>query len=314
MELERTGREPLVIPVHAYYVVAGIDGSVVTDREQWCVRVPRQKGEEVRMELAGTGLLDPSLRPRTEGDEILFPVTSPSAGDCRASFQPHPGRPELPPHELVGGIAIMQEDERKSAVLLLESRPSIHTVLFAESDVEGVYRTRRFRVLAGDPTTITDVTEYGHRFRIDLSAAYFSARLSTERQRVLEAVTPGERVLDMFTGVGPFAIVLSHKASLVVAADINPAAIHLLLDNLRRNRVRNVLPMLADAARLGSFPWKFDRVVMNLPHNSADFLGTAYSLCREGGTIHLYTIQEREGEFLEVIRSGPAGEVSERPV
>jgi tRNA (guanine37-N1)-methyltransferase len=118
----------------------------------------------------------------------------------------------------------------------------------------------------------------------------------------------------MFTGVGPFAITLAKRALVVVAADINPAAIHLLIDNLRTNRVQNVLPVLADAERLGALPWQFDRVIMNLPHSAADFLDVAYTLCRNGGTIHLYAIQEREGELLPRIRSGPAGRVSEHEV
>ena len=88
----------------------------------------------------------------------------------------------------------------------LRSRPSLHTVLFPLSEVEGEYRTRRFEVLAGEPTTRTTCTEYGNRLVIDLSLAYFSARLSTERQRIAGLMEEDECVLDMFAGIGPFAI------------------------------------------------------------------------------------------------------------
>ena len=108
--------------------------------------------------------------------------------------------------------------------------------------------------------------EYGHRFTVDLSAAYFSARLSSERQRILERMGDDEIVLDMFAGVGPFAITLAARAALVVASDINPQAIMLMLVNLAQNRMKNVLPVLADAHHLPAIiPWKFDRIVMNLP-------------------------------------------------
>ena len=98
------------------------------------------------------------------------------------------------------------------------------------------------------------MTEHGHRFTVDLAGAYFSARLSTERQRILDQVQEGEIILDMFAGVGPFAITLAARAALVVAADLNPQAIELMLENLARNRVKNVLPVLADARRLADYP------------------------------------------------------------
>ena len=135
----------------------------------------------------------------------------------------------------------MQDCDPAGAMNILASRPSLHSVLCAASEVSGEYRTREFKVLAGIPTTRTEVVEYGHRFTIDLSTAYFSARLSSERQRILERMGDNEIVLDMFGGVGPFAITLAARAALVVASDINPHAISLMLENLAQNRTNNVL-------------------------------------------------------------------------
>ncbi|KDE56010.1 class I SAM-dependent methyltransferase family protein [Methanoculleus sp. MH98A] len=285
------------------------------EKEQWCLAVPRREAEERRRRLLEEGLLDRRFRPRPEGDAILFPVAEEVPGAVRCEFEAVPERIDLPRHELVGGIAIMQENDPRGAERLLASRPSLETVLFPETAVEGEYRTRRFSVLAGVPTTRTRVTEYGHSFDVDLSLAYFSARLSTERQRILGAMAEGERVLDMFAGVGPFAITLAGKAGFVVAADLNPAAVHLLIENIALNRAGNVIPVLADAARLPrlGFP-PFDRVVMNLPLAAPEFLPAAAALCRDGGTIHLYALQEQEGEYLPLIREVTRGEVAERQV
>ncbi|WP_214041517.1 class I SAM-dependent methyltransferase family protein [Methanoculleus sp.] len=283
--------------------------------EQWCLAVPKREAEQARRRLLEEGLLDRGLRPRPEGDAVLFPVTEAVPGAVRCDFAAVPEQAVLPRHELVGGIAVVQEDDPEGAERLLASRPSLETVLFPQTAVEGEYRTRRFSVLAGVPSTRTRVTEYGLRFDVDLSLAYFSARLSTERQRVLEAMEEGERVLDMFSGVGPFAITLARRAALVVAADLNPAAVHLLVHNIALNRVRNVVPVLADAAhlpRLGFSP--FDRVVMNLPLAAPQFLTAAAALCRDGGTIHLYALEGREGEYLPLIREVTRGEVAERQV
>ncbi|HOT95370.1 MAG TPA: class I SAM-dependent methyltransferase family protein [Methanoregulaceae archaeon] len=288
----------------------------VGEREQWAVRVGRQDGEAERCRLLAAGLLDRTLRVRPDGvGHLLLPVLEPVEGAVRALFSPHAPRPELPRHELVGGIAILAEPDREAAERLRASRPSIRTVVAPIGHVEGPYRTRRFEVLAGEDSTVATVREHGLVFRVDLATVYFSARLSTERQRLLALVRPEERVLDMFAGAGPFALTLARVAGLVVAADINPAAVEAMVENCRANRVQNVLPLLADAARLPAlFSRSFDRVVMNLPLSPVPFLPAAFSLCRPGGTIHLYHLQETEGEALPALAGYPVAKVSERRV
>jgi tRNA (guanine37-N1)-methyltransferase len=284
-------------------------------REEWCLRVPRSAGEKRRLELLREGLLDTTLLLRTEGDELLLPLKAPSEGCERALFEEVPERPPLPRHDLVGGIAVLLEGGRSEAELLLRSRPSIHTVLAPEGPVEGEFRTRRFTSLAGVPTTRTRYTEYGLRLEIDLSLAYFSPRLSGERQRVLGLVGPGERVLDMFAGVGPFALTLAGKAGVVYAADINPGAVGLLVENVALNRAENLLPILADAARLpGILPRVFDRVVMNLPFGAVGFLDAALALCRPGGTVHLYAMVGAEGALDPVLEEKGLEILGERVV
>ena len=283
--------------------------------EQWCVRVPAAQGEKTRQTLIREGALDKTLRIRRDGTMLLIPVTGPRGGAGRCRFEPNTARPRLPRHELVGGIAIMQECDRDGAALILAARPSLHTVACASGEVAGEYRTRKFEVLAGRPTTRTEVVEHGHRFIVDLSRAYFSARLSSERQRILARVRQGETVLDMFSGVGPFAITLAAKARLVAAADLNPEAVVLMIENIRKNRSRNVLPVLADAHHLPSLvPGGFDRVVMNLPLSGTEFLEDAFSLCRPGGSIHFYSLVSGEGEHCARIRELGGEVAAERVV
>jgi len=284
-------------------------------RESWCLRVPKSTGEEKRREFLKEGLLDTGLVLRTDGDDLLLPVRESREGCERAVFEELPERPDLPRHDLIGGIAVILDPGSEGAELLLHSRPSIHTVLSPEGPVEGEFRTRRFTVAAGEPTTRTRYTEYGFRFEIDLSEAYFSPRLSGERQRVLALMNEGERVLDMFAGVGPFAITLAGRAGVVYAADINPGAVSLMMKNIPLNRVRNVLPLLADAGRLADIlPSGFDRVVMNLPFGAVRFLETAIALCRPGGTIHLYAMVGGEGALTRTLREKRCRIIGERVV
>ncbi|PKL60336.1 MAG: methyltransferase [Methanomicrobiales archaeon HGW-Methanomicrobiales-4] len=259
--------------------------------QQWCLRVSRDGAEEIRKMLLSEGILDRTLKIRPDEDRLLFPILFEREGAILAEFEPLRQRAELPRHELVGGIAILQEDDPTGAGIILSERPSVHTVLFAESAVQGEFRTKMFRVLAGEETTVTIHTEYGRTFRIDLEKAYFSARLASERQRIVEMMKDGEEVLDMFAGVGPFAIMLAEKASVVWACDLNPEAVSLLIHNTITNRVSNIVPVLADAGMLPDiFGEKFDRVIMNLPLMADRFLKAAFSLCRSGGVIHFYSL------------------------
>jgi tRNA (guanine37-N1)-methyltransferase len=283
--------------------------------EQWGVRVPTKKGEDMRQALLREGILDLTLKVLHDGDNLVFPVFEEREGISRYVFEDQPGRIALPRHELVGGIAIMQENDPAGADSILASRPSLHTVLFPESEISGEYRTREYTVLAGTATTLTEVNEHGHRYKVDLANAYFSARLSTERQRIAEKTGNNECVLDMFTGVGPFAIALASRAAFIVAADLNPRAVLLLIENIRKNKAGNILPVLADARRLRRIlPWQFDRIIMNLPLAGTDFLPDAFPLIRPGGTIHFYSLVSREGEHIDRIRELGGIEVTERMV
>jgi tRNA (guanine37-N1)-methyltransferase len=283
--------------------------------EQWCILVPVQKGEELRRILVEEGVLDLSLKVRRDGSHLFLPVIEQREGAVRDDFEPQPERLVPPRHELVGGIAIMQDYDQAGAEKILASRPSVHTVLCTAGVVSGEYRTRNFEVLAGIPTTRTDVIEYGHRFVVDLSTAYFSARLSSERQCILSRMGDNETVLDMFAGVGPFAITLAKRAALVFASDINPDAILLMLANLVQNRTKNVLPILGDAHHLpASMPCRFDRIIMNLPMSGIAFLPDAFRLCKPGGIIHFYSLVSKEGEHHGAISELGGVTVSERIV
>jgi tRNA (guanine37-N1)-methyltransferase len=278
--------------------------------QQWCLRVSRDGAEEIRRMLLSKGLLDRTLRIRTDGDDLLFPVLCEGDGAFLAEFEVLHQRVDLPRHELVGGIAILHEDDPAGAATILNERPSVHTVLFAESQVEGEFRTKRFKILAGEESTVTIHTEYGHTFRIDLEKAYFSARLASERQRIVGLMHDGEEVLDMFAGVGPFSIMLAENASVIWACDLNPDAISLLIRNIVTNRILNIVPILADAGMLPDiFGKRFDRVIMNLPLMTDRFLSTAFSLCRPGGVIHCYALVSDEDEEYLLLKDFPVKSV-----
>lgn len=281
--------------------------------QQWCLQIPVREGEEVRRKLIAAGKADRSLKPHVFGGSLFIPVLEETG--MQTEFSPARVHEELPRHEQIGGVVILQEDDPAEAEKILAARPSTHTVLFATSPVEGEFRTKTFKVLAGKNTTETLYHEYGRRMVIDLTAAYFSARLSNERQRILSSMKKDENVLDMFAGVGPFPVMLSGKAKLIVANDINPYAVYLLQKNIRLNHLQNVIPVLGDAMNLQQMleSMKFDRIIMNLPFAAHGFLAGAAKLAAKGAVIHLYALVEKEGEHTEdILRAFPKARITER--
>src|SRR5207253_8226986 len=137
--------------------------------------------------------------------------------------------------------------------------------------------------------------EYGCLFKVDLSKAICAPRRSTEHQRVVQLVEKGERVVDMFAGVGPFSILIAKRLGdvRVEAIDANPQAVELLQENVRANKVESkVHAHLGDARKViqKELTQSAGRVIMNHPSASKDFIKEACDALRpSGGVIHYYT-------------------------
>ena len=177
---------------------------------------------------------------------------------------------------------------------LLKAHKQTRTVLAKSGAVKGVYRLRDFAVIAGVEKTVTIYQEYGCTYHLDVARAYFSPRLSNEHNRVASEVEDGEIVVDLFAGVGPFAIPIAkkHKNVQVYAIDLNPDAVFLLKKNIVVNRTeKQVVPILGDARQVvrEQLVGKADRVIMNLPEIALEFVDVACEALKpEGGIIHYY--------------------------
>ncbi|HWG89242.1 MAG TPA: class I SAM-dependent methyltransferase family protein, partial [Candidatus Thermoplasmatota archaeon] len=260
------------------------------------IRVPREEGETVRRALQEAGLLRKDLQVRREGDHLVLPLTEavpeyrgfPGVEEDfepqrhqRETYQeiadvPADLKPLLPSSfDVIGHVLLLKLPdalagyERAIAEALMRTNKSVRTVA-VDRGVGGELRVRRLEVVAGEPETETIHTEHGMRLLVDPGAVYFSPRLSTERQRVAAQVKPGEVVVDLFAGAGPFAILLARMAepAKVHAIDLNPEAYVYLEENIRRNRLEGrVEGHLADAREWArTHPGIADRVIMNLPH------------------------------------------------
>ncbi|UIP00434.1 class I SAM-dependent methyltransferase family protein [Halobaculum sp. CBA1158] len=280
-----------------------------------CVRAPVVEGEATRAALAERDLLDGDREIDVEDGEIFVPVVDGEAARA-AGYEVveretdrrkgHTTPADLlgfePSYERLGEVVILDEEDperaREIADAIVESDLPCGTVLDRASKVAGEYRVREWDVLSGESTE-TVHREYGHEFALDVAEVYFSPRLATERHRVVEQVEAGERVVDMFAGVGPFAVPMAARGAEVVACDVNPAAIEYLRENAERNGVADRVTALEGDVRetTAEYDGWADRIVMNLPHSADEFLDTAVRLAGDDCVIHLYDMAHEDDPF-----------------
>ena len=276
--------------------------------ESPCIRVPRIAGETIRQKLIELEALNKNLKIKTYGQDLLIPVLKPVEGleeIIKENFEKIEYESPIPQvpgaYELIGDIAIIDQYEENAVEIadILLRQKNIKTVFQAASAVSGEYRTRELTYLAGENRTETLYKENGCRYLLDVSRVYFTPRLSTERMRIADQVKDGDKVVDMFAGVGPFCILIAKRfpRAHVIAIDKNPVAIKYLKENVRLNKVRNIVIKEGDATEQTKGISDVDHIIMNLPHSVLEFLDAAFGIIKRGGIIHLYAISHEDDLF-----------------
>ncbi|RCV64011.1 tRNA (guanine37-N1)-methyltransferase [Methanophagales archaeon] len=288
-----------------------------------CVKVEKGRGEQVRRALKELKLLRTDAKITSKSDCIYLPlIRALKAAESEvvgvtefltADFtilEPRRSIEDIlgfsPAYEIIGDIAVLtgsqdtiaETNELQVAHTILDLHKNIKVVAKRISAVEGVYRNRKLKILAGENRTETIHKENGCRYKLDPEKVYFNPSLAGERNRVAMQVEPSktEQIIDMFAGVGSFAIQIAKRApqSHVTAIDINPDAIRYLHENMGLNGVRNIEPIEGDVSGIYlKCENKANRIIMNLPKSAYMFLREAlYMLHPKGGMIHFYTVEE----------------------
>lgn len=176
------------------------------------------------------------------------------------------------------------------------------SVYMKKSAIKGTTRVRELEFLSGKDDSITIHKEHGARLKLDVREVYFSPRLATERKRVMESVKNGEKILDMFCGIGPFPIVIAKNKNVdITAVDINDKAIKYLNENIKLNKLKgNIKTYCGDVRDVAnSFNTKFDRIIMNLPGLAYTFLDVSVDLIKNGGIINYYEFSDSYEQGIE---------------
>ena len=176
---------------------------------------------------------------------------------------------------------------------LLDQVKTTRSVFYQSSPVEGEFRTRNLEILAGEDNTETEYKESGCRFLVDVEKAFFSPRLSTERERIANLTHDGEIIINMFGGIGMFSILAAKISKCIVYnIDINPNASLLCEKNIELNKLKGkVISLNGDSVKIiqDKLQNLADRVLMLLPERSDEFLETAILATKNNGIIHYYS-------------------------
>lgn len=218
-------------------------------------------------------------------------------------------------YDIIGNIGIIEFDKFKEfqdrgikaeiAKALMSVNKNVKGVFEKTSNIKGTYRLRELTHLYGESTTITEHKENSCIFKLDIRNSFFSPRLVFERNRVAKSdIKESEIIIDLFAGVGPFSIQITKLRNVIIHAfDINPNAFNYLKENINLNKlIGEVNPHNSDVKELFKpnhdlgikLKNSVDRIIMNLPERSIEFIDIVCFLMKEtGGILHYYDFSEK---------------------
>jgi len=180
------------------------------------------------------------------------------------------------------------------ATLTFDDR--IKSVAVKTGPTSGEIRSPLYEVIAGNHNTVTTHIENGVHFRLDPIRITFSGGNKRERIDIVNRVEVGEKVVDMFSCIGQFALQIAKSTdALVTAIEINPEAYQFLLENIKINDLDSrVTALLGDCRDVHPVNYA-NRVIMGYLHNTELYLPYALdTLIEDGGVIHMHMAIQKD--------------------
>lgn len=165
-------------------------------------------------------------------------------------------------------------------------------------EVSGPRRESGVELLLGE-TDWVERREHGVVFGYPFTRCMWSAGNVTERGRIADAEHRGERVLDLYAGIGYYTLPFlsagaqgrGSAADHVTACEWNPIAIEALRWSLEHNGVASRCTLIEGDNRGHAFEREFDRVNLGLlPSAEAGFSQAMSALRSTGGWLHVHAL------------------------
>jgi len=211
-------------------------------------------------------------------------------------------------YQIVGRIVLVKLDRKLLrhrkliGKAILEVLPYLHTVCL-QKDISKDIRKPKVEVIAGCKNTQTVNTEHFCKFMLDVSDIMWSQGNKEEKMSLVRMAKPGETIVDMFSGIGYWSILLAKNCKAkVYAIDINPRAIEFLRKNIWLNHVENQVEILEGDCRKYSkvLEGTADRIIMGYLFETEKFLPYAFRIAKDSAIIHFHrNVEEREVDKVE---------------
>ncbi|XP_073843879.1 tRNA (guanine(37)-N(1))-methyltransferase [Musca autumnalis] len=182
-------------------------------------------------------------------------------------------------------------------LVLLDKVANCKTVVNKAATIDNTYRNFQLELLCGEAIYQVETKENGVFFEFDFSKVYWNPRLSTEHERIVQILKPGDVLYDVFAGVGPFSVPAAKKKCSVLANDLNPESFKWLQHNMQRNKCQSMAQtfnkdgrdfILQDLKQDLIKRWQSSdkasykiRITMNLPAMAVEFLSAFRGLCEK---------------------------------
>lgn len=216
------------------------------------------------------------------------------------------GRKRIAGFEIIGSIAVLQLKKQtlkeiKGVTLnILKEHKNIKTVALKTGKVSGRLRKRKLRILAGHKALTTIHKENNCLMKLNIESCYFSPRLSNERLEIARKIKGKKKVLVMFAGILPYALVaakLNPKAQ-VKAIELSKEACRYAEENVKLNKLNNLKIIQGDVKKiipkLKKRKEKFDYIIMPRPQLKETFLSQAFKISKKGTIIFFYDFLQEE--------------------
>lgn len=283
------------------------------------VKVKPRDAERVRRELSELNVFNSKYHVKKGEGFVFFPVIDSFQNENyeivniemderenRKKLRDYLDLENLRSFDVIGDIVIIEIPdeylhlEKEIGDAILSSHKNIRTVLKKDSSVHGEYRVRNTEFICGENKTKTIHKENGVMLKVDVSKVYFSPRLSHERERILKQVKDGETVLGLFSGVGPFPLIIAkHKNVKAYSIELNPLGHKYAVENIKLNKLEGSVEAVEGDVReilkRKEFQNVADRVTMPLPKDAISFLDCVAPACKKNAIIHFYAFSSIEG-------------------
>lgn len=188
--------------------------------------------------------------------------------------------------KLIGDIMVVKKEPEDMDELL--KLPYINKVVKLGT-IHGKKREPDIEILHGDSTETIHKENYC-KFKLDVAKVMWSKGNTGERKRMSTLPEDDEIIIDMFAGIGYFTVPMAVHSNpkKIYAIEINPNSYNFLCENIKLNKIEDVVePILGDCNNQ-EFDHIADRIMMGYIGNTEDYLDSAIRYLKKGGIIHYH--------------------------